>query len=294
MNYLARLSIALLAVYLLSACGGIAQVPTPTPVPPTATPAPTATPVPPTPTPAPETGALISAALLKTAAATSYRIAVQVSGKGSLQGVSLGSTEAEILNLTGAFSDGDLEYTLKGSLASLLGVDPATGLQIATVDGTSYMRGPVPFLGATEQIWYRLSAAQSVLTNPSLTAGALGTFFPARPVGFEADGSETIADLACTIYAGDKVAIEAAIDDLSTSGLPGADALANADTAELRAWICDDGYIHRVRLAFSGSGVAQGDEGFGFTTLVDLSDFGTTITIKKPADARDLTPPAAP
>jgi hypothetical protein len=292
-----RLSLLTVLALCLAGCGGIAQVPTPVPA--TATPAPTATPLPtatpaPTATPLPDSGALISAALAKTAAATSYRIAVRVSGEGTLQGVSLGESEAEILNLSGAFSAGDFEYALKGTLAAILGVDPESGLEIATVGGTSYMRGPVPFLGATEEGWYRLAPAQSALANPSLTAGALGTFFPARPVGFEEQGSETIDDLSCTIYAGDKAALEAAIDGLSTSGLPGADALADADEAELRAWVCEDGYMHRVRLSFTGSGATEGEEGFAFTTLVDLSDFGATITIDKPADARELTPPTAP
>jgi hypothetical protein len=288
----------LIALLVLAGCGGIAQVPTPVPTA-TATPVPTATPLPtatpaPTATPLPEAAEEITKALTKTAEATSYRIAVRVSGQGTLQGVNLGDRETEVLDLEGTFSDGDYEYVLKGALSAVLGVDPANGLQIITADGVSYLRGPVPFLGANEDGWYELSSDQSALASPAVTAGVLGTFFPARPVGFEVDGTEQIDGESCTIYVGSKEALTAALDDVTNSGLPGSDALAEADEAELRTAICPDGYIHRIQLAFSGQGPEAGGAGFSFTTEVELSDFGSSFAIEAPDNARQLTPPVVP
>lgn len=286
---------------VLAACGPVAVVPTPTPAPsatpePSATPAPSATPIP-TATPVAAAGAIIRDAIERSATADNYQIDVTMAGSGALGGMSLGAEESELLDLVGEFAGDDYSFALQGFLASFLGADPARGLQAMQVDGVRYVRGPLSFIGAAEDAWYRLTPAQAALAAPPVSAAstlALLRDAGADFSGFIPDGIEQLEGQPCAVYSGDRATTVALLSSLAESGLPAADTQQIA-TAESRLTICPDGYLRRIETAFSGE---QPDPAGGparpysYRLSVDLSGFDGSIELRAPVGAREL--PASP
>lgn len=309
----------ILFLILLAACAAPqAEVPSTTPVPPTATavPAPptiTATPAPPTatpvptatPTPAPSAtptpgaaatpaGGALGAALARTAGASSYRLDLSVTGQGAVQAAPAGGAPTTLIAMTGAFAGSDFEYRLTGSVAAMLAADPQAGLQAISAGGTSYIRGPVPLLGAIEDAWYILPPAQAAMVAPPVsatsTAGALARANPDF-VGFVPGPEEQRGGQACRRYTGDRAATLGLLKSLGQAGLPVESDPARISEASSAIVVCADGYLYDLDLAYSGTTATEQPAPFTIDLRLRLSGFDETITITAPQGARPLPSP---
>jgi hypothetical protein len=302
--------ICAIAMLLLAACGGQAAVPTPAPTvaptataAPTATPRPTNTPLPPTATPAPPTATpgaaegkaaeAISASFEQVRDAASYRLELDVASTGAALGSAEPGSASQLIGATGEVAGDDSHITLTGLFGQLLGADPAKGLELITVDGTSYVRGPVPLLGAAEARWYELpadgSSPASSVQPGAVVGGVLSDDMDLS--GFVAGDEEQLDGQTCQVYIGDKDATVAAFEQIGDQGLPGPQNFSEVRRAEMRFWVCEDGYLHKLTLDTEGLQAGQ-SEPIGYTMNVRLFDFGADVDIAAPAGAEPVTPPS--
>jgi hypothetical protein len=312
---------AAVLAYALAACGGQpaavptaaptappTQAPTATPIP-TDTPVPTNTPPPATPTPASasagsssaaagEVEQAIAAGLEQVQSASAYRVELEMAATGNL-GMGAPAQGAggpvALISLAGDVAGEDSRLTLKGLFSAFLGANPDQGLELITVDGASYVRGPAPLLGATEAQWYELpadgSSPASAVRSDQIVGGLVGADLDLS--GFEAAGEETLDGQRCQVYVGDKEATTRAFEAVGDQGLPGPQSFEEVTRAELKFWICEDGYFHQ--LALDTEGVPEGQtEPVGYTLTMRLFDFDADITVEAPADAEQLESIAVP
>ena len=272
------------AALLLAACGGIGATPTATPVPPTATPVPVADPQ-----------EAILAGLQKAGEVTTYRIELSMSASGDLGDMGLGEQlqgPMELIGVSGAIDGDNTQITMKGLFAAFLGGTPEQGIEMINADGKSYIRGPVPLLNAPENKWYELPADQGSPAD-TFSSNEIIDSIGNEEVDFSAmtvAGRETLDGVECTIFSADREATLALMESLGETGLPGGGEMEDVERAELRFWICDDGYFHKMTLDFVG--VPEGESQTAEIALVfRLYDFDGDIRITAPADAEPIATP---
>lgn len=233
--------------------------------------------------------------MVQTAAADIYSLALTLQGSGSVAG-STPDAPAAILTMQGDFAGKDYRFTASGLLATFLGADPVRGLQATQVDGTSYLRGPISFIGAPEEAWYRLAPAQAALAAPPVSAKAtlgLLTTSATMYAGFTAGPTEQRDGQRCQSYSGNKAATVVLLQSLAQSGLPAPSDPNQIDKAESSILVCPDGYVHALTMAFSGRNPGDTPTPFSYDLDVQLSAFDAALGITAPADARDLPAPGS-
>jgi hypothetical protein len=306
------LGIFTLLAFLASSCASTpsssppasatAVPPTATPLPPTATQAPTASPSGGT----TSTAGSFGTALDKVKGATAYRVDMQVTASGNF-GLSAGETpapnstpapanqEMTMVSLQGEVSGQDSHFSLQGIFAAFLGADPSKPIEVITAGGKSYIHGPATLLGANEDKWYELPAEESSVAKPPLTPGSLLDSFSAsglNPNEFQKTGTESLDNHSCDVYSGDKASIEKTFKNLGQA--TGGAALSSIDSADFRFWVCDDGFLHQVRMAIQGHAQDKPDQKGSFLMQMHIHDIGTDIKIEAPANAEPLKMPSLP
>ncbi len=297
---------ALFLALAITACGGDAPsegsaattapaseptaVPTtvPTKVPPTA--------VPPTPTPKPSLSAqeAIAGAREQSKNVKAYQLEMTMTMQGTL-GEDIPGTdpnqEIEAINLNGKFDGKNSHFTMKGFFAAFLGVEPDKGLEVISIDGQSYIHGPVPMLGATEDQWYIADASQSSLAEPPINTGdMLDGLDEANVAALKSDGQEQLDGQQCNVFSGDKAATLKLLEGTGSSTTT-TDMFEEVEDANTKIVICEDGYLHQMGFAVSGSAKEQPDQKASFAMTMHMFDFDGDITIEAPEGAVKLETP---
>ncbi|MBI4674754.1 MAG: hypothetical protein HY741_24170 [Chloroflexi bacterium] len=277
---------------------------TPTPIPPTAVP-PTALP---TPTVASSSTAgqsgPLAEAMNKVKTAKTYRVDLNITGKGNFAATGGPTPEpgAEdklitLLNMKGEVNGQNAHFAIQGMLTAFLGLAHDKPFEVISYNGTAYVKGPLPLLGATEEKWYQVPPEAAQVAQPPLTpASFLNSFGETgiSPADFKLSGAESLDGKSCQVYAGDKSAVVNAF--IKLGGATGAtqEDLDSIDNAEFKFWLCDDGYLHQVKMLIEGHDKNKPEQKGTFEILMKLSDFDGSITITPPADATLLQLPEPP
>lgn len=295
------LSLALIIAAVTIGCGaGSTPAPTATPIPPTAVP----TAVPPTQAPAAApaagSGGTLQDALDQVKTATSYRVDLSITGKGNfaLTGAPTPEPGAEdkpvtLVNMKGEVNGKDAHFTLQGALTSFLGIDPNKSFEVISYKGAAYLKGPVPLLGASEEVWYLAPPEAASVAQPPLTPGTFLQSFGdsgINPADFKETGKETLDGASCTVFAGDKTAVVNAFSKLAGAAAT-QDDLNSIDNAQFNFWVCPDGYLHQIKMLIEGHDKNKPDSKGTFEIIMKASDFNTDLKITPPADAKPLTLP---
>ncbi len=254
-------------------------------------------------------------AFKKMSSASSYRLDISRTGAGifsPLNGMQspnatvtpapTGSPATPDIAIKGSISGKDSDLTLSGLMASFSGSDATTGIQIITVGDKSYLHGPIPAMGATENKWYVMptDVAQSIVpaVDPSTLFGSL-LETGVDPNSFTKVSTETLDNHSCDIYAGNKDITLKAFQDLFKNSQNSSFVI---DSADSRFWLCDDGYIHQTRLtidahvpgtAAQGSTPAAASQTGSFLLTMHVYDFGAQMNIQAPPNAVPLQVPGA-
>lgn len=298
---------ALFLTLALAACGGEAPAGTsattapaaepttvsPTEVPPTEVPP---TEVPPTPTPRPSLSAeeAIAAAREKSKQVESYQLEMKMTMQGALgegvPGVDP-NQEIEAINLSGKFDGQNSHFTMKGFFAAFLGVEPDQGLEVISFDGQSYIRGPVPMLGATEDKWYIADESQSSIAEPPLNTGdMLEGLDEANLAGLVSDGQEQLDGQQCDVFSGGKEVTLKLLEGAGSSTTT-TDMFEEVEDASTKIVICEDGYLHQMGFAVNGTAKDQPDQQASLAMTMRLFDFDGDFTISAPEGAAKLETP---
>ncbi|MBX0326301.1 hypothetical protein K2Z83_01155 [Oscillochloris sp. ZM17-4] len=222
-----------------------------------------------------------------------------MSGSGAVGAITLGSPQApaEIMGMKGAFSDADYRFALTGFVTALYGSSSPRGIQVVHVAGQDYIHGPITVIGATQDAWYRLPKARAVMATPPLyPAGLLALVSQSGvdPAGFAPAGQEQLDSQACQRFSGDRSVSLAVLKSLSDSGLPVDTSAEHVDSVAADLWVCDDGYLHQVRLAFAGTTPGETPLPFDFTMTMHMYDFDADVGVVAPETALDLAVSPAP
>jgi hypothetical protein len=196
-----------------------------------------------------------------------------------------------------AFAGADYRFVLTGFVTALYGGSSANGIQVTRVAGQDYMHGPVLVIGATQDAWYRLPKSRATLATPPLYPAGLLALVSQSGVsatGFSPVGQEQVDGLSCQHFSGDRASSLAILKSLGESGLPIDTVPEHIDRISSDLWVCADGYLHQVRLAFAGATPGEKPLPFDFTITMHMYDFGADVGIAAPATVLDLAGAPSP
>ncbi len=253
------------------------------------------------PRPTTQASGAIRAAMEKGRTAKSYRIDIGMSMKGDLGQLTAGGAkdqEVSLISMTGDVNGDNSHITLKGIVGVMFSGDPAKGIEMISIGNKSYVRGPVPLLGAKDNRWYVLAAAQAASTKSKLGSADIYGNFLGKEQDFTtltAVGSESLDGLKCNVFSASKEdAINVflglgATPDISRDDWSQIEN--NIKTSEYKVWVCDDGYLHQVRINIEAQDNSQSSQAFGMKLSVHAYDFGKELKISAPAGAVQAVSP---
>lgn len=262
-------------------------------------PAATATPKP-SPTPVPANAAeVISQALKKVEQSKTYAMAMTATLEGDLgAGAPAGidpNKPFEFMGLEGTVDGKNSAFAMKGMVATMMGVEADKGIEFISVDGETYVHGPLELLGAKEDKWYKLPAGENPtesMNSNSMVKSMAGDDL--EKFKFAESGKEKLDGQSCTVYDGDKEATIAAMKEgkEGSSGLPSASSFGELKDALMQFAVCEDGYVHRMVMSFTGQPENQ-DKPATMVMTMNLSDFGKPGKIEAPANAEEVQKPGS-
>jgi hypothetical protein len=308
-------TLAALLALALAACGGspAADAPAATPASaseagsssnqPAAQPKPTAAPLPTTaPTATPEPAAAdvsLADALANAQEIKTYRMEMEMSSSGMLDALAQagGATEGAasdadvpLMSMAGEFDNGNSHFTMKGLFVGFMGIDPEQGLEMLTVDGKTYVHGPVPMMGAADDAWYVTDSAQQAASAP-VDSGAFFEAFGGQDLSkFEQIDTDSLDGQSCAVYLGDEAATQAVFQSTAGGSAEGMDEI---ESAELKIWACDDGFVHQMQINMVGTAEDSPDQKIDMNMNFHLYDFDSAdIAIEAPENAQPLATPS--
>ncbi len=206
----------------------------------------------------------------------------------NLPGIPKGAREVTLMNLSGEANSGDAHFTLKGYIVSSLTNNPDKGIEFMLLGTKTYIHGPIVALGATANKWYWVGRRGIVgpgETNPSRSLSAQNPDWAT----FSKAGSEKLDSKRCDVYRAGREASDQFYYDFTSTELPYV--IEIRDSGETKIWICDDGYMHQLRMDLVGHSVDYPDQKTGLEILVHFFDQNGNIKITAPPDAVPLEAP---
>lgn len=225
---------------------------------------------------------------------TAYRIEFDWTVKGNLPDIPANWQTAQgipLFGIAGAVSGKDSQMKFKGLLAVILTGDPTKSIEILTVGGKTYLRGPAPMFGAPEDKWYAATGQFEFSTK--VNEGMPGP--PSDPAidwnAFKKTGTEILDGRRCDVYSGDKNTTIKLFQSASTE-TSGASWLDNIENATTKFWICDDGYLHQWIMNIDGRAKDKPTEKISLQSRLRMWDFNANIKLTPPANPAPLQMPS--
>lgn len=230
----------------------------------------------------------------KSAQIKSSRFELSITMKGNLANLPVANANQEValLTLTGAKNDKDSQIALKGYVAIFLTGDPNKGFELMTVGDNTYLKGPMPLFGATEDKWYvgkrdQLKTSGNLsLDNPTSAFGAQNPDW----TGFAKTTTETLDNVRCDVYVGDRATTLRFFQSLSVDASADLSMVDEVDAAETKFWVCADGYLRQFTLALTGHSKDKPSQTGTMQIRARFSDLGSAnIKITPPQNAAPLS-----
>ena len=229
----------------------------------------------------------------KSQTATAYRMEFDVSASGNLRnlpGLMNSNQETALFTMSGAVSGKDTQMVLKGWLSMFLGGDANKGFEIMSVGNKTYIRGPAAMFGAPENKWY--VANDQFKSNLTNSRGFLSSTQPIDWNGFQKSSSETLDGRRCDVFRADRDATNRLFLNLDTQGTRTQDLFDALDNAEIKLWLCDDGYFHQLTMNLEGHQSAAPTDKVSMQVRVHLFDYNANIKIAPPANPAPMQMPS--
>lgn len=235
----------------------------------------------------------IQKAFDQTSTAKTYRIAFDMSAKGDLTGfpgMTSINQEMSLFGMSGSVNGKNSHLVFKGVLSALFGGDVNKGFEIMSVEGQTFIKGPMPMFGAPEDKWYAASSSfKSSFGEPSQM---MNTNQNVDLNGFRKTVTEQLDGRKCDVYVADKEASLGLARSINTGTTSTEDALGSLDSAETKIWICDDGYLHQLAMNLEGHDKSKPTQKMAFQIKFRVSDLNTDIKIAAPANAAPMQAPS--
>lgn len=238
---------------------------------------------------APAAAAELHAAFTRAAELHSYQVAFRYGA--------VVADGAPLMDYSATFNGDDLAFRFTMPADGAPAGQPQT-LDIVTVGGITYARGPLPLAGAEQPVWYTLGTRPPPATTPPFTAARLIDLLTERIdlAALATDGTEEIAGQACTRYRG---GLDVALGMMDSFGRPTTpEAMAAEATpvvprmeaqgytfgpAEALVWVCGE-QVRRVQASVQGTGPADPAAAFTLQTSLDLTEVDASSGIAAPVE----------
>jgi hypothetical protein len=247
--------------------------------------------------------AILMAAIAKTAVAPLYQLELTMSVKGlppeaaMIFGNGALGQEVSLIDVVGKHRGKDTQLTVKGAFLTFFGFDSGTPLEVIEAAGKTYIHGPAPMLGATENKWYVLDQSMSGQSfAKDLQAGVDQNFDYKSLMNADLSfittmGKQALHGRQCDVYGTtDKNALVKALASASTTPMSASD-LDQIDRAEVKFWVCDDGYFHQAWVSIEGATADHPKDTIGLRMRLSLFDYNGSFTITAPPNPAKLDPP---
>jgi hypothetical protein len=205
--------------------------------------------------------------------------------------------EVSLIDVAGKHRGKDTQLTVKGAFLTFFGFDPGKSLEVIEAGGKTYIHGPAPMLGATENKWYVLDQSMSGQSFTKDLQASVDQSFDYKSLTsadlsfIKTMGKQALHGRQCDVYgATDKNAIVKALESASTTSVPASD-LDQIDRAEVKFWVCDDGYFHQAWVSIEGATADRPNDKIGFRMRLSLFDYNGSFTIAAPPNPAKLDPP---
>jgi WD40 repeat protein len=239
----------------------------------------------------------LAEALRNAKGVSKYRVEFEMHGSGAF-GLELGDTlpatatqGLPLISMWAEVNDNDTHTILKGVNAALLGVDPRKGLEMITVDGKAYVRGPLAMLDAKEEKWYEMPSERAQVAQPAVQPSSFFESFAGADMqaeDFTRTGSATLDGLNCDIYAGNKETVLKAFQNVRAMFNSDAE-FSTTDEATLEFRVCEDGHVHQMSMSVAGTTKDKPDQTSTSSLTTHVFDIGADINIQAPPDAEPIT-----
>ncbi|MDP9311582.1 MAG: SH3 domain-containing protein [Chloroflexota bacterium] len=266
---------------------------------------PVASPTPrPTASPA-DIAAEIQAAVERTKAAGSYEVDFRVTAEGSAAAVGGGADtdrRQSLFRYDGAVHGNAFHVVdLRDPFLPSAG-NPNHGLELLSVDRQLYAHGPLPLPRATKDAWYHIGELPAQGGRPFLHADVILSrlFEMVDATELVPVKSERRDQQLCSVYQSERMAAAQAVSGFGMWTKPGPEPSLEEQLKEMeldehtfKAWLCEDGLVHRVEVLFGGQMAAKPETTFRTEIELHLSKFGTVAPIAAPEGAVPLASPDA-
>jgi hypothetical protein len=235
--------------------------------------------------------AVVLASVVKTAAADSAKISLDMSFTGVGAGVTISADGAM------DFASGDSEITMEFGNGGILGAILPSDVEARRVDGTAYVHIPDGLPAGKE--WVAVPAGESAGSG-STALGIGSAASPAKILAYLEKVSDGVKEVGTETVRGVETTHSTAEIDLAKvvdrSDVPSAlrdeigKAAGDVGTVPVDIYIDGDGLLRREKLEMgfgsflSGAGGASGasGNGSGVTMQLDLYDFGSPVEVEAP------------
>ncbi len=246
-------------------------------------------------TPYPHVPGPIQDAWDKMTQAKSMRFNMEMTMKGdlgALPGMTQPGQDLPMMSIVGETNGKDSHLVMKGLIAVFLTNDPTKSLEFMTVGGKSYVHGPMPMFGAPEDKWYVGDGNGSF----NMTSGQdpVDTFKQQNQdwTKFKKAGTEKLDGRSCDVYAADKDAAWDFFNQFDTQQTQMPENIDQLLSAEIKVWVCDDGYLHQMRVSMDGTSKDKPNDKVSILMLMHFSDLNGNVKITAPLNPAPLQAPA--
>jgi hypothetical protein len=225
-------------------------------------------------------------ALGKAKTATKYRVQFNWVFGGMQNGKYV---EQPFFDFTGEVDGTNSHLVSQGGFLAMLGGDNST-IEITQADGKEYMKG-ISMFGTTDpKVWYiqkdtSTTSGFSDFTKPDYFSDFTGN----NMADYKKTGSESLDNQSCDVYLYDAKSLQnTALIGLLGSAQDKTDFSA-IDKAEMKAWLCGDGYVHKFTMDYEGHDSKDVNSKGALKMNIHVWDFNNpAISVQAPKDAKPM------
>jgi hypothetical protein len=166
--------------------------------------------------------------------------------------------------------------------------------QVIVLGDSVYLKGLTGVAGVDPQQWYTLpTSVQAGVRRLPTAHGLLASFDPQEfaGAGFSAAGNQGLDDEECSIWSAKQVQFVGSLLGIS-QGSDLQQQLGTVDNAEVKIWICADGFIHLVTGEVNGHDAKNQADTTAVSLRFAMADFDQALAIQAPANVKPFpTPP---
>ncbi len=234
----------------------------------------------------PSVGNPFADALSKGAAASKYRVQFSWIFGGMQNGK---YAEQPFFDFTGEVDGKNTHLVSKGGFLAMLGGDNST-IEIIDAGGKEYMKGITMFGMTDPKVWYiqkdtSTSSGFSDFTKPDYFSDFTGS----NKAGYQKVGNQSVDGQSCDVYLYDMKSLQnAALLGLLGSAQDKSN-FSTIDKAEMRVWLCGDGYVHQFTMDYEGHSQSDANSKGAMKMNIHLWDFNNSaISVQAPANAKPM------